>query len=143
MHCCELRNLLRRGDAGLKDGCAHVSSVLGSAVSQVHPHFPRFAKTLHHFPSTHETRFILQIKSLRFLCMYCDVSDFTYASLWCGYLLVSLSSYICVRAEQYTRLPSQSGTARSSQVPPELALDRHGASTGPNLFMLPRYQGRY
>ena len=32
----------------LKDGCAHVSSVLGSAVSQVRPHFPRFAKTLHH-----------------------------------------------------------------------------------------------
>jgi len=35
------------GDAGLKDGCMHVSSVLGSAVSQVRPHFLRFAKTLH------------------------------------------------------------------------------------------------
>ena len=44
--------MLRRGDAGLKDGCAHVSSVLGSAVSQVRPHFPRFAKTLHcQFPN--------------------------------------------------------------------------------------------
>jgi len=40
--------VLRRGNAGLKDNCAHVSSVLGSAVSQVRPHFPRFAKTLHH-----------------------------------------------------------------------------------------------
>jgi len=39
--------VLRRGDAGLKDGCAHVSIVLGSAVSQVRPHFLRFAKTLH------------------------------------------------------------------------------------------------
>jgi len=27
--------MLRRGEAGLKDGCAQVSSVLGSALSQV------------------------------------------------------------------------------------------------------------
>ena len=47
-HCCDLRNVLRRDDAGLKDGCAHVSSVLCSAVSQVRPHFPRFAETLHY-----------------------------------------------------------------------------------------------
>jgi len=34
--------VLRLGDAGWKDGCAHVSRVFGSAVSQVRPHFPRF-----------------------------------------------------------------------------------------------------
>jgi len=48
--CCSVAQavsqLLRRGDAGRKDGCVHVSSVLGSAPSQVRPRSPLFAKLI-------------------------------------------------------------------------------------------------
>jgi len=46
-HCCERRNVFRRGYAGRKDGCAHISSVFDSALSQAHPRPPRCCKTRH------------------------------------------------------------------------------------------------
>ena len=44
--CCEWQNVLRQGDAGRKDSCVHVSSVLGIALNQVCPHSLRFAKLI-------------------------------------------------------------------------------------------------
>ena len=39
--------MLWRGYVGQKDGCAHVSSALGSALSQTHPCFLRHRKNCH------------------------------------------------------------------------------------------------
>ena len=50
-HCCEQQNVLWRGCAGWKDGCAHVSSALGSALSQARSRSPRHHKIRHFWPS--------------------------------------------------------------------------------------------
>jgi len=42
----KVAKVISQGNAGRKDGFVHISSVLGSALSQVRPRSPRFAKLI-------------------------------------------------------------------------------------------------
>ena len=45
-HCCEQQNVIQRDNAGQKDCCVHVCSVLDSALSQVRPRSPLSSKLI-------------------------------------------------------------------------------------------------
>ena len=57
----------------MKDGCADVSSVLGSAVSQVRPHFPRFLAVAAFFQTFPWFEFCKKRFSYKFDILYCNI----------------------------------------------------------------------